>query len=344
MSKEQRIKSYIVEGGSAEDTAALFQCAADLHQLSPGEVLAQSPLMIDIPELGLREACLAWIEEEELQALAVFPSLDGFLSAIQAGDLDSPPNVLLLFFEEKSEVEAALRREVKRNGWALSSDRYPRVFCTDHAGKEYEPDGEAYLKLQLCAEALSLLLTVYSHSFKKAKDNPFTLRFASKQKDGSINVSLTCPHPEAAARASRQASWQEQILQVFFRAEPRIQRENLTDLATHLIMELLEFKSVYRQEEPLDWSDDDLSDFWLSYFPYRIMASDELIQATPTILQYFFTWVSTLGRLRELRPMLRQLQTQKKLFLQRAQDPRFFGEAKAATIKLFRTDLLNPPS
>ena len=87
------------------------------------------------------------------------------------------------------------------------------------------------------------------------------------------------------------------------------------------------------------WSAEDVTEFLLSYFPYRMVASEELLAATPTILQYFFEWLEGIEQIKTAKPLLRQLTTQKRLFLQRARDPRFFGEAKATVIKLFRTDL-----
>jgi hypothetical protein len=340
MAREQKTRSYIPEGGSEEQAAALFQSATDLHQVLPGEFLTDIPIALEVPSLGLRSACVCWLELDEQEALVLFPSFEAYQGAIQTSNPLSAPNVFALLYQEKSEIELSLRREVRRHKWMLSDDKYPSVVCTTFSGEKIDADVRAYQLIQLCCEALTLLLTVYSHSLKKVKESPLTVQFSSKQNEESISVAVQLPHPGIKlGRSTGKETWQEQLLETFFSMDPRIEQEGLTERASYLLMDVLEFKSLYQDEEPMVWSQEDATEFLLSYFPYRVVASEELITATPTILQYFFEWLETIEQIKSARPLVRQLSVQKRIFFQRARDPRFFGEAKATVIKLFRTDL-----
>ena len=340
MSREQKTRSYIPENGSEAQAAALFQGAAELHQLSPGEFLADIPIALEVPSLGLRGACLCWLEDEDQEVLVLFPSFESYQGAIQTNNPLAAPNVFALSYQERSEVEPSLRREVKRHQWALSEEKYPAVLCTTFNGEKVDADVRSYQLMQLCCEALTLLLTVYSHSLRKLQEAPLTVQFSSKQDAESISVAVQLPHPGVKlGRANGKETWQEQLLETFFSMEPRIAQENLTDLATYLLMEVLEFKALYQDEEPMVWSPDDVTEFLSSYFPYRVVSTEALITATPTILHYFFEWLETIEQIKTARPLVRQVTSQKRGFFLRARDPKYFGEAKATVIKLFRTDL-----
>jgi hypothetical protein len=340
MPREQKTRSYIPESGSEEQAAALFQGAANLHQLSPGEFLADLPIALEVPSLGLRGACLCWIELEEQEVLVLFPSFESYQGAIQTSNPLAAPNLFALMFLEKVEVELSLRREVKRHSWVLSEDKYPSVLCTTFNGEKVEADVRAYLLMQLCAEALTLLLTVYSHSLRKLQEAPLTVQFSSKQEHEALSVTVQLPHPSVKlGRSTGKETWQEQLLETFFSMEPRIEQEHLTELATYLLIDVLEFKALYQDEEPMIWSQEDVTEFLSSYFPYRVVASEALIAATPTILHYFFEWLESVEQIKTARPLLRQVTSQKRGFFLRARDPKYFGEAKATVIKLFRTDL-----
>lgn len=340
MGQEQKLQSYIPEDGSAELVGAFFKSAAVLYRAAPWESLSGVPMSLDVPGLGVRGACLCWLSEsvEEAQgALLVYSSFEAYQAALTQKEESLGPNAIALLFQEKSQLEAKLRREVRQHRWELVNDVYPRPAATDSSSEVTPLDARAYTLLSVACEAVSFLLSIHSHQIRTRAVAHLNERLAVPHLEDGMTATISYPHPSARPQAlSPQPTWQEQLIEAFCSMEPKIKEQGLTESATYLCAELLEFKSVYQDEEPLEWEPKDISEFMLSYFPYRVMATPTLVQETPSLLAYFFRWLEQIGHVKSARGLTRQITTNRPHFLRYANDPRFFGEAKANVLKFFR--------
>ncbi len=195
--------SYLEHGHIAEPLLrALFEAAAALYRLQPWRTVADDhPIAIDVPAIGLHDACLVVIGGlDENRGLLLFDSVASY-DAFGDGPAEGQAvpylggYLLSLNYEDGDALAASLRGEVEEHRWTVAaSDGYPVVLCLDPDGIR-RPTREADVVLAtVCAAAVTELLTRRGAAL--AEQHPGTI-VEELGTPTTGPVRLRVPHPDS---------------------------------------------------------------------------------------------------------------------------------------------------
>ncbi len=203
MSKNERSESYFEQGRVSEDVVRnMFECAEMLYRLSPWDMAGDTQVIrMDIPELGVRGACLSIIGSMgESLGVLIFPSLQAFdrmLSASEhrdrsAGSVDLGGTVLSLDFDETMHLPPSMRREVLDHAWPLAdNDAYPRVRRRGSDGSPLPVTEKDIRIASACAQSLASFFIQHGDLFQQEDFEPMCISFADFN---DLEVRLTAPY------------------------------------------------------------------------------------------------------------------------------------------------------
>ena len=197
--------SYLEDGRvSAKAVGNLFTIAADLYDIAPWDLVEDDQqLRVDIPEYGIEGGCLSIIGAlGESFGLLLFPSGAacaqfgrGAENRRPGAPLDLGGRVLALDFEERRNLPASMRREVKAHKWPLADSRiYPVVHHRERDGA-LRPLTEQDIKV-ITAVALGVVAFCQRHEAEMEAGGlelPVCESFTHALSD-DVEVRLTLPY------------------------------------------------------------------------------------------------------------------------------------------------------
>lgn len=168
-------RSYLEDGASPNDLAALFTSARELYELAPWLLVdEEDTLRLDVPSLGVHGACVSVIGVlGQNMGFLVFPSHEHFERYVAAAEavesasvfgapIDMGTTLLSLNFERGRSLPAGMKREVKRHGWPVAGPAaYPVIERRDRDGFPLPVSPADVSLLSLCAGALTAFVRGY---------------------------------------------------------------------------------------------------------------------------------------------------------------------------------------
>ncbi|MBI4932493.1 MAG: SEC-C domain-containing protein [Actinobacteria bacterium] len=346
-------ESYLEAGRvSVETVTAFFEVAAGLYRVAPWKLAWDSQVLaLDVPAYGVQQACLSIIGRlGESLGFLLFESFEkyrAFQAMAKQHDESgrSPENLgtslLSLDFDRGADIPPTMRKEIAAHGWEVAGpEAYPRVLLTEPDVLARPLTDRDVRLVTVAAAAVTAFVKQHEDVFEAWSPVPRSHEVAVKIGTEQVTARVTAPHPglegeedgdEDESEGGRERKVVNQLMRAFLAAEAQAgQKEPWLSMAGFVCESLYGYKLDYGDGEVDGFTAVAVEEYLLDYFPRKVTADDEVIQATPDILTRHFNWLGATGKLaqKKVESICKRIEAKRSSFVRRANDPSRFGLAK----------------
>lgn len=354
----EEVPSYLLGGDASPETVgSFFEAAAAVYRLAPWSIVREDSMVLklDAPKAGYEDACVSITGQQGVSpavlVLDSIPDFEAFSIAAAAADAErwkaEGPGARLfgVSFDAGNELPKDMLREAIAHRWPVASaSAYPTVVQMDADGVPRPVVAGDYVFATALLRALARFFERHKDVFRRPPEHPAKLRVACEDLPGKPVVILAAPHPSAYWQWGRETLLEyhflleaDDIIEHF--AAARAEKEPdaaIRERETRVLVELLRFKVRVAGEHPLGWHPKLLDAYLTEYLPREVDVLAEDVEATPSILDAFFAWLSESQQeerdaAAKVREGIRRLTP---AFLREVRNPANFGVVKKVTIQV----------
>ncbi|MBI5477546.1 MAG: SEC-C domain-containing protein [Deltaproteobacteria bacterium] len=344
--------SYLEAGRvSVETVAAFFTVAARLYRAAPWKLAWDSQVLaLDVPAYGVQGVCLSIIGQlKESFGLLVFDSYEKYRAMERASTQHQESgkplenlgtSMLALNFDRGADIPPPMRKEIGAHGWEVAGpEAYPRVMLTEPDVLARPLTDRDVRLATVAAEAVVAFVKKHDDIFDVWSPVPRSHEVSVEIGSEQVRARVTAPHPALEGEGDGdedddggvERKLVNQLVRAFLAAEAQAgQPEPWLSLAGFVCESLYGYKLDYGDGEVDGFTAVAVEEYLLDYFPRKVTADEEIIQATPDILTRHFEWLGATGKLpqQKVESICKRIEAKRNSFVRRANDSSRFGMAK----------------